>query len=131
MIVIWFILVVALTVTNCWLVVSTHRIIHDRGYRRAQRFFTALLFIGFAAGVWFLTVRYMLSPTSRLHGVPVPIASGDLINGRWRDGGVSRIFWFAFVADITSGIAACVLPMRVWSFLRGRRELRGVTNAAS
>jgi hypothetical protein len=128
--VIWCILVVALAVANCWLVASTHRIIKDRGYHGAIIIFAALLLIGLALGFWFLTVRYMVSPVSRVYGVPIPIAGGDLINGRWRDGGVSSIFWLALVADITSGVATCVLPMRIWSHFCTRRDLRGDTNAA-
>ena len=116
-----------------WMLVSTHRRISLPEFGRAWRVCLILFsLIGIGVGICFLNVRYLVSPTARAYGVPFVIAGGDFINGRWVDGGVGRFLYLAALTDIASGVALCVLPLAVISFLRhlfGHRSEKRLSHA--
>jgi hypothetical protein len=106
---------------NAWVIVATHRRLARAPFGPGWRAcFFALACAGLGLGLWFLSVRYLVSPTSRVYGVPFCVAGGDFLQGRWSDGGVGRFLPLAFLADVSCGLSVCLLPLALASSMRRR-----------
>ena len=81
-----------------------------------------LAIAGVALAFRLMSVRYLESPTVRAYGVPFVIAGGDLVKGRWADGGVGLYMPLPFFADIAFGVAVCMLPLAILSLFRSRKN---------
>ena len=112
---------------NGWVIVSTHRRLSRGDFGRAWHVASLLLTCaGLTLGVWFSSVRYLASSTSKVYGVPFCIAGADFIDGRWLAGGVGRFMPLPMLADVSLGIAVCLSPITVCSFLHERRAARAL-----
>ena len=80
-----------------------------------------LAIAGVALAFRLMSVRYLESPTARAYGVPFVIAGGDLVKGRWADGGVGLYMPLPFFADIACGVAICLAPLAVVLRWRSRK----------
>jgi hypothetical protein len=119
----------AVLTLNGVVIAATFRRLSAPEFGRAWRMvLLALTCCGFVLGAYLLNIRYLVSPTSRVYGFPFCIAGGDLLGGRWLDGGVGRFLPLAVLANLASGIAACLLPVLLASFICVRKT--GVRNGS-
>jgi hypothetical protein len=123
------ILIVAVT---CWIVVSTSRWF-DRnrvstGWQIAH-WIAALG--GFLAGLGLLLVPYHPKPTVWVMGYPIVVAGGELIHGRWSNGGGSDVAPLAMLADVGVGLAACMLPLRIAQLVSDRKRRKDAKPGAT
>jgi hypothetical protein len=110
--------ILAVVGVNAWIIVGTHRRLSRGRFARAWHIsHFVLVCAGIALGVYLLSVRYLISPTARVYGVPFCVAGGDFMQGRWSDGGVGRFLLLAVLADVSCGVSACVLPLALGSFI--------------
>ncbi len=89
----------------------------SRGWRIA---FWTLSIVGIALGIRLVSLQYLSTPTLRLYGFPFPIAGGESMNGKWRDGLVGNPL--AFIADVGGGVAGCLLPLLLAALAARRRR---------
>jgi len=93
-----------------------------RGFGRAWRvWFIVVIIAGIALAFGLMNIRYLESPTSRAYGVPFVIAGGDLMDGRWADGGVGVHMPLPFLGDIAFGVAICMIPLTILSLFHSRK----------
>jgi hypothetical protein len=119
---IYLLKILAILGVNTWLITGTYRRLTRGQFGRAWHIcFFVLSCAGLGLGIWFLSIRQLVSPTSRVYGIPFCIAGGDFLEGRWMDGGVGRFLFFAVLADIGCGLSLCLLPLAVGSFIHRRR----------
>jgi len=105
-----------------WLVASTYlSIMRKRFARRWRVWFILLAIAGVALAFGLMNVRYLESPTARAYGAPFVIAGGDLVNGRWVDGGVGLYMPLPFLANIAFGVAVCIIPLAILSHFYSRK----------
>ena len=111
-----------------WVIVSTCRKLSDMRLQPAW-FIAALCFAlaGVALGFWFVSITYLASPMSKVYGWPFGIAGADFVGGRWLTGGIGRYMPLPFITDIALGLALCLLPLRIFCFVRERPGERGKT----
>ena len=101
-----------------WLVASTYYRVTRKGIRRGWRdWFILLTIVGILLAFRLMGIRYLESPTERAYGIPFVIAGGELTNGKWADGGVGLYMPLPLLANLAFGIAVCVLPLAVFSFI--------------
>jgi hypothetical protein len=113
-----------------WLVVSTHDRLVRKGFGWAWRVWFILLSVaGIALAFRLMNIRYLVSPTSRVYGVPFVIAGGELINGQWADGGVGLYMPLPFLANLAFGISSCLIPFTILSIFYASKSQKG-SNAA-
>jgi hypothetical protein len=105
-----------------WLVASTHlRIVRGGFGRRWRVWFVLLAIAGIALAFALMSIRYLESPTTRAYGVPFVIAGGDLVDGRWVDGGVGLYTPLPLFANVAFGVAVCMAPLAVLSCFKSRQ----------
>jgi len=86
--------------------------------KRWRVWFFLLAIAGIALAFRLMAIRYLESPTERAYGVPFVIVGGLLEHGRWADGGVGLYMPLPFFADIAFGVAVCMAPLAILTFLR-------------
>jgi hypothetical protein len=102
-----------------WIIVGTHRRLGRSQFGRAWHIlFFILILAGMALGFRLTSIRHLVSPTSRVYGVPFHIAGGDFIDGRWIDGGVGRGMPLPLLANLACGVAIFLFPFAALVFFR-------------
>ena len=84
--------------------------------------FAALCVLGALLGWRFLSIEYHLSPELRIVGVPMAVALFQREDGNWTDF-IPDLQLFMAAADVTFGIALCLLPLRLAAWRFGRRSI--------
>jgi len=106
-----------------WLLASTYRHVTRKGVGRQWLVWFILLTIaGIVLAFRLMGIRYLVTPTERNYGVPFVIAGGLLNNGKWEDGGVGLYMPLPLLANLAFGIAVCVLPLAVFSFIFRKKQ---------
>ena len=84
--------------------------------------FILLTIAGVALAFRLMGIRYLETPTTRAYGVPFVIAGGDLVNGKWADGGVGLYMPLPLLANIAFGVAVCIIPLSILLHFQSRKN---------
>ena len=107
-------IVLAIASMCAWAIISMTRLLIRAKQRKLWLAASLLAGVGLALG-WFLAnLEYHAGSNMRIVGIPMPLVFFHFEDGQWVDFPLpSYVMWPGFITNITTGIAVCLLPLRL------------------